>query len=1156
VDFVTVVDQVIALLRQRGRVAYRTLQRQFQLDDEALADLKIELIDAQHLARDEQGRILVWVGDAATPLSPAPSAAQHAPQAEPYAGPVSQRASASSVPHTSEAERRQLTVLFCDLVDSTPLSSQLDPEDLREVVRAYQAACDQVIQRYGGYIAQYLGDGLLIYFGYPQAYEDDARRAVYTSLEILAALEQLHPRLRLPHGARLAVRLGIHTGLVVVGELGGSRREQLALGETPNIAARLQGLAAPNTIVISGATFRLIEGYFACRDLGTQQLRGVATPLQVYQILKASEVQSRLEVTAPRGLTPLVGREAELALLQRRWAQVKEGMGQVVLLHGEPGIGKSRLVQVLKDHLVAEAYTRLECRCSPYHQHTPLYPVIDFWERRLHVPGDDTPAAKGQRLEATLADAGVSLQDTVPLLAALLSLPLPAEQYPSLQLTPQQQRHKTLETIGAILCTLAAHQPVLLVLEDLHWVDPSTLELLRLLVEHSATVRILVLLTFRPDFSPPWPERAYLTSLPLLRLPHGQAVEMTGQVAHGKALPPEVVEQVVTKTDGVPLFVEELTKMVLESGLLQEHEDRYTLVGPLPPLAIPTTLQDSLMARLDRLSAVKTVAQLGATIGRTFSYALLQAVAALDEAVLQHSLQQLVEAELVYQYGAGPQATYAFKHALVQDTAYQTLLRSTRRHYHHRIAQALVTHFATAETQPELVAHHYTEADLAAQAVAYWQRAGQRAVEHSAYVEARSHLTKGLEVLQTLPDSLERTQHELSLQTALGTALIAIQGYAAPEVEHTYTRARALCQHLGDTPRLLQVLLGLHAFYVVRGQFQTAWELGEQCLALVPHVHSPTRLLNVHYALGVTLFHRGEFAAARAHLDQGTALYEAPRHRPHPNLQDPGVICLAYGAWTLLVLGYPDQAMTRVQEARLLAQRLAHPFSLAFALHCVTCVHQMRREARDTQEQAQAVLTLSTEQGFPFWHAYAIVLQGWARVERGQAEGLAQMQQGLGTWQAQGAEVGRTWSLAMLAEAYGRAGRTEAGLTVLADALAAVARMEERFGEAELYRLTGELLLRAGPQPPASEVVPPDAPRPLPDTAAEACFHYALAIARRQQAKVWELRAARSLSRLWQQQGKDAEARELLAPIYGWFTEGFDTADLQEAKALLEELGG
>jgi predicted ATPase len=511
--------------------------------------------------------------------------------------------------------------------------------------------------------------------------------------------------------------------------------------------------------------------------------------------------------------------------------------------------------------------------------------------------------------------------------------------------------------------------------------------------------------------------------------------------------------------------------------------------------------------------------------------------------------------ELLYQRGRPPRSRYLFKHALIQDAAYQSLLKRTRQQYHERVAKLLEDRFPeVASTQPELVAHHYTEADLAAQAVAYWQRAGQRAVEHSAYVEAHSHLTKGLAVLQTLPDSLERTQHELGLQTTLGTALIAIKGSAAPEVEHTYTRARELCQHLGDTPRLLQVLLGLHAFYVVRGNFHTARELGEQCLALVQHVHSPRRLLNVHYALGVTLFHRGEFAAARAHLEQGMALYEAQHHRPHPNLQDPGVVCLAYGAYALLVLGYPDQAVTRVQEARLLAQRLAHPFSLAFALNCVTCVHQLRREAQDTQEQAQAAMTLSTEQGFPFWKAYAIVLQGWARLERGQAEGLAQMQQGLSTWQAQGAEVGRTWSLALLAEAYGRVGQTEAGLTVLAEALAAVARMEERFGEAELYRLKGELLLRAGPQPPASEVVPLDAPRPLPDTAAEACFHYAVAIARRQQAKMWELRAVRSLSRLWWQQGKRQAAYALLAPIYGWFTEGFDTADLQEAKALLDAL--
>src|SRR6266702_2998332 len=693
-DFYAILDQVVALLRQRQRVTYRALKVQFHLDEEALEALKEELIEAQQLARDEHGRLLIWTGNADLSSSSPPSSSPHAlPPARPNVSPAQAEVSPATPP-PSEAERRQLTVLFCDLVDSTVLASQLDPEDLRAVVRAYQEVCAKVIARFEGHIAQYLGDGLLIYFGYPLAHEDDAQRAVRAGLGMVEAVGQLTTRLVEERGVQLAVRLGIHTGLVVVGEVGGgTRHEQLALGETPNLAARLQGIAAPNTVVISAATLQLLGGFFACQSLGAPPLKGFAQPLEVYQVLYESMARSRLEAAGSTGLTPLVGREQEVGLLLERWAQVKDGLGQVVLLSGEAGIGKSRLVQVLQEQVATEPQAWLTpCQCSPYYQHTALYPMIELLERvALRFEREEAPAQKLSKLEGFLVQYGLPLAETVPLLAALLSLPLTAD-YAPLAVSPEQQKQKTLHTLLTIMVRIAAQQPVLFVMEDLHWVDPTTLELLSLLVDQGPTTRILVLLTYRPDFSPPWIGRSHLTQVTLNRLPRRQAAEMTDRVAHGKALPPEVVEQIVAKTDGVPLFVEELTKMVLESGLLQEWDERYTLTGPLPPLAIPTTLHDSLMARLDRLATVKSLAQLGATLGREFSYELLQAVSPWDEETLRRGLQQLVAAEFLYQQGLPPQATYLFKHALIQDTAYQSLLRSTRQQHHQRIAAVLEAH--------------------------------------------------------------------------------------------------------------------------------------------------------------------------------------------------------------------------------------------------------------------------------------------------------------------------------------------------------------------------------------------------------------------------------------------------------------------------------
>jgi len=1132
-DLFAVVDQVIELLRSRGRASYRALRVQFHLDDEALEALKAELIEVQQIAVDQAGTMLVWTGEGGAVPEPPP----HRPEAQ-----APQR---GAEPRARDAERRQLTVLFCDLVDSTVLASQLDPEEWREVVRAYQETCAKVIARFEGHIAQYLGDGLLVYFGYPLAHEDDAQRAVRAGLGMIEALGQLNGRLAQERGVQLAVRLGIHTGLVVVGEVGGgTRQEQLALGETPNLAARLQSMAAPNTLVISAATLPLLGGFFACQALGTHLLKGFAQPIEVYHVQYESTARSRLEAVGSAGLTPLVGREQEVALLLERWAQVKDGLGQVVLLSGEAGIGKSRLVQVLQEQVASEPRAWLTpCQCSPYYQNTALYPMIDLLERvALRFEREEPPEQKRRKLEGFLVQYGLPLAEAVPLLAALLSLPLTAT-YAPLTGSPEQQKQKALHALLTILLRIAAQQPVLFVMEDLHWVDPTTLELLSLLVDQGPTARILALLTFRPDFSPPWTGRSHLTQVTLPRLPRRQAAEMTGRVAHGKTLPTEVVEQVVAKTDGVPLFVEELTKMVLESGLLQEQEERYELTGPLPTLAIPTTLHDSLMARLDRLATVKSLAQLGATLGREFSYELLQAVSPWDEATLQQGLHQLVEAEFLYQRGVPPQAMYLFKHALIQEAAYQSLLKSTRQRHHQHIAQVVEARFPeVCETQPELLAHHYTEAGVLAQAIPYWQRAGQRAIERSAHAEAIAHCSKGLELLTALPATPERAQQELGLQVVLGPTLMVAKGWGAPEVEHVYARARELSQQVGESPELFPVLWGLWRFYVVRAEYQTARELAEQCLSLAQRVHDPALLLVAHHALGFARYMLGELLPARAHLEQGLVLYAPQEHRALAFRYglDLGVWCLSYVAWPLWLLGYPDQALKRSHEALTLAQELSHPSSLAAAFYYTALLHLLRREGVAAQERAEAAIALSNEQGFPLYVVLGTNVRGWALTAQGHAaEGMTQMRQSQDTLQAMGAALWWPCYLSWLAEAYDGMGQATEGLHVLAEALRVADKTGEHWYTAELYRLRGDLLLVQ-----SSEQV----------AAAETCFHQALDLARRQQAKSLELRAAMSLARLWQQQGKREAARQVLTEVYGWFTQGFDTGDLKEAKALLEEL--
>jgi predicted ATPase/class 3 adenylate cyclase len=1139
--FEELLAQVIEVLQRERRISYRALQRRFALDDAYLDDVKVELIEAKQLARDENDRILVWVEQAAPPTPP--TLAQEAAPGSLPAVQMPQEASAPMTPSGPAAQRRQLTVLFCDLADSTRLAGQLDPEDLREVVLAYQATCVEVLQHFDGYVAQYLGDGLLVYFGYPQAHEDDAQRAVRAGLGILDAMRTLNTRLERDQGIRLAVRIGIHTGPVVVGTMGsGGRHEQLALGETPNLAARLQSLATPGRLVLSEQTQRLVGKAFDYNAVTTHTLKGLADAVRVYWVRGASAAESRFEAATTTGLTPLVGRDGEIDLLLRRWEQAREDEGQVVLLAGEAGIGKSRITQALRQHLSDEPHLRLRAQCLPYYSNSAFYPFIAHLERAMACERDAPPAVQLDALEALLAQAGPSLEEVVPLVAALLSIPS-GDRYAPLTLSPQRQKDQTIEALIDQVRGLARQQPVLYIFEDVHWIDPTSLEALARLIDRLQDMRVLLVITARPEFTPPWGSFTHVTTYTLNRLSRRQVVTMVQQLTGGRSLPQEVLDQIIARTDGVPLFVEELTKTVLESGLLRDDGEHYTLAGPLPALVIPDTLQGALLARLDRLGSVKEVAQLGAALGREFSYEILAAVSPWPDAELQAALHQLVQAELVFCRGQPPEAAYLFKHALVQDAAYASLLKSTRQQLHQRIAQVIETRFPTlVETQPELVAQHYTAAGYTEQAVHYWQRAGQQASDRSANLEAISHLTIGIELLQSLPETPERTQQALALHIALGAALQMAKGLAAPEVEHAYTQAQALCQQVGETPELVQVLLGLWRFYLVRGQPHIGRELGERLLRLAQRANDPALAVIAHYTLGATWFYLGALPSARQHLEEGIALYTPDQHRsPVFRIgQDPGVACRAYAAMTLWLLGYPEQALARLHEALELAHALSHPYSLAFAQCWAAMVSQYRRDMPAVHEHTEAMVVLAAEQGFTQWAALGTGFRGWALALQGQGEdGMAHLRQGITAFQATGAEMFVPYFCTLLAEVCAHLDHTTDGLQALAEAHTLVEQHDERFWEAEIYRLRGVLLLQ---QPVMQQ------------EEAEACFQQALVVACRQQAKSLELRAAMSLCRLWQCQGKRDAARELLAPLYGWFTEGFDTADLQEAKTLLEAL--
>jgi class 3 adenylate cyclase/predicted ATPase len=955
------------------------------------------------------------------------------------------------------AERRQITVMFSDLVGSTVLSARMDPEDLREVISAYQKCVAETVGRFGGFVAKYMGDGVLVYFGYPHAHEDDAERAVRAGLELVAEVSNLKT------GSSLQTRVGIATGLVVVGDLigSGAAQEQAVVGETPNLAARLQAVAEPNTVVIAESTRKLLGSLFELEDLGAQELKGIAGPVRAWAALRPSSVVSRFEALHEGGLTELVGREEELELLLRRWSKAKSGEGQVVLLSGEAGIGKSRLTAALMERLAAERHTRLRYFCSAQHTDSAFYPIISHMERAAGLAHDDTPQARLDKLDAVLAQTSTSPEDAA-LFAEMLSLPNDGR-YPEFDLTPEQRRQRTFEALIARMEALSRSNPVLMIVEDAHWSDPTSLEVFGRTVDRIRSLRVLLIVTFRPEFEQPWIGRSYVTFLALNRLGERETVAMIDRVVGNKPIPANIRQDIVERTDGIPLFVEEMTKAVLEAESQGTAEGLASAV-PSPALAVPASLHASLMARLDRLGPSKEVAQVGAAIGREFSHALLGAVAGKPEAELAAALDRLVTAGLLFRQGAPPHATYLFKHALIQDAAYGTLLREPRRALHARIAETLENQFAEiAESQPELLARHCTEAGLIEKAAGLWGKAGRRSLARSALLEGAEQLKRALAQIAILPATPDLRHEEMMLQVVFANAL----------------------------------------------------------------------------ALA------GDLVDGKEHYDRALAIYDPAGHRPvttHSG-RDVEVALLSSRAGCMWLLGYPAASRSDAERAVKKAREIGQVTTLMYALfHAGGFQHIHWGSYAAANAQIDELIGLADERGAPYWKALGTAVRGWLFALTGKAsDAVMAITSGITSLRSTGATLYEPQHLQYLAMAYGELGQLDDAWRCIDDAIEKVERSKERWCEAELHRIAGEIALK-----PLS-----------PDTEkAEKYFERALAVGRQQQAKSWELRAAMSLARLWRSQGKPQQARELLAPVYEWFTEGFDTLDLKEAKVLLEQLSG
>jgi class 3 adenylate cyclase/predicted ATPase len=1041
------------------------------------------------------------------------------------------------------AERRQITVMFSDLVGSTALSAQMDPEDLREVISAYQTCVTETVQRFDGFVARYMGDGVLAYFGYPRAHEDDAERAIRVGLELITAVSALKSY------ASLQTRVGIATGLVVVGDLIGSgeAQERGIVGETPNLAARLQGIAEANMVVICDSTRRLLGSLFELEDLGPRDLKGIARPVRAWAALRASSVASRFEALHASGLTALVGRDEESELLLRRWRRAKSGEGQVVLLSGEAGIGKSRLTAALLETLATERHARMRYFCSPQHTDSAFYPIIGQIERAAGLRHDDSPKARLDKLDAVLARTSTSIEDAA-LFAEMLSLPSDGR-HPTLELTPEQRRQRTLDALMSQMQALTRFRPLLIIFEDAHWSDPTSLEAFGRAVDRIANLPVLLIVTFRPEFDPPWIGRPHVTALSLNRLTQREVSAMIDHLVGNKVLPDNIRKDIVERTDGVPLFVEEMTKAVLEAGG-EGAAERAAAAVPFPALSVPASLHASLMARLDRLGAAKEVAQIGAAIGREFSHALLAAVVRKPEAELGSAIGDLIAAGLLFQQGVLPHATYLFKHALVQDAAYGTLLRQPRRALHARIGETLESQFPDiAERQPELLARHCTEAGLIEKAAGLWGKAGQRSLERSALVEATEQLTRALAQIATLPSSPELRREQIGLQVALITPLMHVKGYAAPETKAAAERARLLIEQaeaLGEPPEdpllLLSVLYSFWCASFVAFNGDALRELAGQFLALAEKQRAKVALMIGHRIMG-SLLHTGDFAEGRAHLDHAIALYDPAEHRLLATRfgQDVGVATLSYRSWALWMLGYPEAALADASRAVRDAREIGQAATLMYALVHAALTHIHCGDYRAANAEADELVALADEKGASFWKALGMTVQGCILALTGKpADAVRMITSGINALRSTGSTLWMPSHLSYLATAYAALGQFDNAWWCIGEAITAAETTKERWQEADIHRMAGEIELLS---------LEPNAAK------AETYFERALAVAREQQAKSWELRAAMSMARLWRDHhGKRQEGHDHLAPIHGWFTEGFDTLDLKQAKALLDTL--
>jgi class 3 adenylate cyclase/predicted ATPase len=1037
------------------------------------------------------------------------------------------------------AERRHLTVMICDLVGSTALSARLDPEDMGAVIDAYQATCARITLSYDGFIADFRGDGIFAYFGYPRAHEDDAERTVRAALEIVAAVTRLETRA----GEPLSVRIGIATGLVIVGDLRGegSLREHSVIGDAPNLAARLQTLVEPNMVVVADSTRRLLGNLFRLRDLGRHELKGIGGPIGAWVVEGLSASESRFKAVRRAGPADLIDRHAEMKFLLERQRQAWKGEGQIMLISGEAGIGKSRLAATLAERVVKEQYAQFRYQCSPYNVNSALRPIIEQLERAAEFKSDDTSWVRLEKLEAHLAKGPSQVQAVAPLFAALLSIPF-GDRYPTLTFSPAQQRRRTLAALLDQFEGHARRQPILLLLEDAQWADATSLELFDLIVERARQLPILVLITFRSEFDPPWVGLANVSTLTLGRLDSEYSENIVTQVTGGRALPTEVMRHIVAKTDGNPLFVEELTKAVLEGGILAEHAGGYRLDGPLPPLAIPATLQDSLMARLDRLVSVKEIAQIGAAIGREFSYSLIRLVVARDETALKHALTELEEAELVYRDGEPPEAVYSFKHALVRDAAYESMLKSRRQRLHGQIARALEDGFPDVVTsEPEILAHHFTEAGIVEPAINYWLKAGNLALSRSANAEAVKHLRRGIELILDLPPSPERVRKELDFYLALGPAVAATEGDAAHETSRVFARASELLGDGGTPTEQMTVLWGNYLAHTMRAEHSSAIEVARQCVILAAaHEHPGVSALASRF-MGQTLHFMGALVDARGHLERTLAICAANQQTIATYRRfgtDDQVNTLTFLAVTLLLLGYPDQSAAVAEQAVSRARAIGLAFTTAVALSHMAVLGTIGGDPRLALANADEAIAISVENEFASADHRARFFRGALLAQSGEPEpGIEQMRNAMAAAEGNSERNRRTVYLCHAASAHASLSHPDIGLGLLDEAVQIAETTSERFFEAELHRLRGTVLLSLGRK-----------------TEAETELRRALTIAQQQQARWWELRAATSLAKHLRDEGRHADACSVLKPVFDWFVEGFDTPDLKDAKALLDQL--